>query len=275
MEFLWHGMDMEAKVKETRMIARYFKQLHDRGSFGVIGSLYFREDLLDRKVRTVPTTDNKFVIGPTVTASMFVGGMKLRLPRNLGPYSDDGEYMTALLDAEVEDMRFLQSLEAYTYVEFDQDLAQEAPEIADGLRNLQEARQTLFPSPPRHPPRQFTLSHRDLSLSNIFVDPATHDITGIVDWECAGTRPLWEKRYPAFLKGREIEEKPEPLSPGVKDWEDWEKVVLRRSWDEELGHVDHEDDITDKKRLDWKGQLDVLEAYVEQVVGEKSKGTKL
>ena len=42
-------------------------------------------------------------------------------------------------------------------------------------------------------------------------------MTGIVDWECTGTRPFWEGRYPMFLEGREAEEEPEPLGPGDED----------------------------------------------------------
>jgi len=58
-----------------------------------------------------------------------------------------------------------------------------------------------------------------------------------------------------FLEGREIEEKPEPLSSGDEDvvkveyWEDWEKTTLRRPWDNNMG----------KTRLEWRRHLDWLE----------------
>ena len=262
---VWREMDMEAKERVTRVVAQFAKQLHDRCSFDVIGNLYFREALLDRTVRTIPMTDDKFVIGPIVTAFMFAGGRKLRLPRNLGPYSDDAEYTTALTDAEAEDMKFLQSPEARTYDDFDEDVANDTPEIEEALRELQGVLPRLFPSHSR----TFALTHHDLSLSNTLVDPTTHNITGIVDWECTGTRPRWEYRYPVFLEGREIEEKPEPPSGADPDqeefmterWEDWEKTVLRRSWDEELGNMDHEDASADKVRLEWRRQLDWLEIF--------------
>jgi aminoglycoside phosphotransferase len=271
---MWRGMDMETKEKETRVVAQYAKQLRDQCSFDMIGNLYFRDDFLDGAVRTEPTTDGRFVIGPVVTAFMFAGGRKLRLPRNLGPYPDDAEYMAALTGAEVEDMKFLQLPDARTHDDFDEDLAEEAPEILEALTELQEAWKTLFPSRPRRAsPCPFALTHHDLSLSNILVDPVTYKITGIVDWECTGTRPGWEERYPLFLEGREIVEKPEPLSPGDEDeamverWEDWEKTKLRPSWDEELGDVDRGDDAVDKMRLEWRRQLDWLEVYVEKVMG--------
>jgi len=47
----------------------------------------------------------------------------------------------------------------------------------------------LFPLHPRAPLHLFTLTHHNLSLSNIIVDPATQMIMGIVSWECTGTQP--------------------------------------------------------------------------------------
>ena len=270
---VWRGMDLETKERETSAVARYVKQLRDQCSFDAIGNLYFREDLSDGAMRTVPTTDDRFVIGPTVTAFMFAGGRKLRLPRNLGPYPNDAEYMAALANAEAEDMRFLQLPEARTCADFDKDVAGDAPEILEALRELHGVREMLFPSHPRVPPRLFALTHHDLSLSNILVDPVTYKVTGIIDWECTGARPGWEHRYPTFLVGRgELEETPEPLSLGdddpcrVEHWEDWEKSMLRPSWDEELGNVGHEDDPVDKMRVEWRMHLDWLEITAEKVM---------
>ena len=55
-----------------------------------------------------------------------------------------------------------------------------------------------------------------------------------------------------FLEGREVEEEPEPLSLGDEDvvrvgyWEDLEKTIFRRPWD----------DTMDKMRLEWRKHLD-------------------
>jgi len=237
----------------------------------VVGNLYFREDLLNRKVCTLPTEDDKFFIGPIVTGFMFAGGRKLRLPRNLGPYSNDGGYMAALTDTEAEDMKFLQLPEARMYADFDEDLAEEAAESIEALGELQEAWKILLPSHPQSPVSVRPI-HHDLALSNILVDPATFKITRIVDWECTGTRPFWEERYPMFLEGREVEEKPEPLSPGDEDmvrveyWEGREKSILRRPWDEKLRNVDRRDNTMDKTRLEWRRHLDWLEMSVRVVV---------
>jgi serine/threonine protein kinase len=37
--------------------------------------------------------------------------------------------------------------------------------------------------------RPFVFCHRDLSQSNIFIDPTTLELTGIIDWECEGYYP--------------------------------------------------------------------------------------
>jgi hypothetical protein len=142
-------MDMETKERETRVVAQHVRQLHDPCSFDVIGNLYFRKDLLNETVRAEPITDDRFIIGPIVTTFMFAGGRNLRLPRNLGPYSDDAGHMAAFTRAEVEDMKFLRSPEAQTHGDFDEDVAPEAPGIL--LGELQEAWKTLFSSHPRVP----------------------------------------------------------------------------------------------------------------------------
>ena len=111
---------------------------------------------------------------------------------------------------------------------------------------------------PSHP---LALAHRDLTLSKILVDPATFKIMRMIYWECTGTRPFWEERYPMSLEGCEIEEEPQPLNPGDEDvvrveyWEGWEKTILRRPWDEELGNVDRKDNTMDKMGLKRRRHL--------------------
>ena len=152
-------------------------------------------------------------------------------------------------------------------------VAEDAPEILEALGELWDVWVTLFPSRPRHPLRPFALTHHDLSPSNILVDPATYEVTGIIDWECTGARPGWECRYPTFLRIRyEVKGEPPPLLPEdndgfrVEQWEDWENSVLRLSWDKELGNVDYWDDPADEMRLEWKKQLDRLKAIAREVV---------
>ena len=258
----WSDIDPETKNKVTRSVVGYVRQLRDlRRCFTGIGTLYFREeiDTFNAPVRVLRAEDEKYVLGPLVTPYMFAGGRKLRVPRDLGPYSNDAEYIAALAASEVEDMKLLQLSDARLHSDFDKDLAEDAENIIEALDKLQPIFSALFPSQPRN----FALHHHDLSLRNILVDPATHQITGIVDWECVGTRPHWEDTYPQFLRGPEVTEE-EPLAPGDTDlvrvecWENWEKVKLRLVFDKELGETRHDDDGRDEIRREFRKELDIV-----------------
>ena len=125
------------------------------------------------------TEDEKYVLGPIVTSYMFAGRRKLRVPRNLGPYPNDAEYIIAALAAtEVEEMKLLQSADARSYGDFDGNLAEDVEGIITVSNELQTVSTILFP-PRLH---GFTLYHHDLSADKILVDPATYEIMGIVDW---------------------------------------------------------------------------------------------
>ena len=258
---VWGGMDLETKSRETKAIGGFLRQLRDiRRPFPAIGNLYFRKDIdaSNGAVSVVPTEDERYVLGPIVTPYMFAGGRKLRVPRDLGPYSNDAEYIAALAATELEDMKLLQLPDAHSYSDFDEDLAEDADDIIEVLNELEAVSTELFPSHPYH----FTLRHHDLSLANILVDPATYEVTGIVDWECVGTRPRWEDTYPMFLVGPEVEDEVEPLAPGdtdefrVERWEDWEKMKLRPVFDRGLGEAHHEPNAEDEIRREFREQLD-------------------
>jgi len=267
---VWSDIRLETKSRETKRIAGFVRQLRNiQRPFAAIGNLYFREDInaSNAVVRVVPTEDEKYILGPVVTPYMFASGRKLRVARNLGPYSNDGEYIAALVATELEDMKLLQSAEAHLYGDFDEDLAKDGEDIIEVLNELQTISTSLFSSHRRH----FTLYHHDLSLANILVDPATYEITGIVDWECVGARSRWEDTYPLFLLGPEIDGEVQPLAPGDKDecrvehWENWEKMKLRSVFDQELGEARHKYDEMDDVRQEFREQLDRVEVSQRKV----------
>ena len=120
---VWSEMDLETKSRETKVIVGFLRQLRDiRGRFTRIRNLYFLEDIdiSNPAVCVVPTEDEKYAIGPIVTPFMFAGGRKLRIRRDLGPYSNDAKYITALTHAELDDMKLLQSPDAQLYSDFDE-----------------------------------------------------------------------------------------------------------------------------------------------------------
>lgn len=178
-------IDQETKVKLLRSIVDVVHQLQ-KLRFPVIGNLYFRKDIdaYDSTVRVSPTGDDKYVIGPIVTRHMFQKGWKLDLPRNLGPYSNEAEYITsALIPSKLEYVTGVQA---------------ELEKIYRALCASQPIGEPL-PVGDSFPVGDFQIYHDDLTVNNILFDEQTREISGIVDWECVGTRPDWEITYPLFL----------------------------------------------------------------------------
>ena len=119
-------MEIGAQQREARAAAQYVNQLRNRCSFNVTGNQYLCEGLWNRTERTAPTTDDKFAVGPVVTAFVSAGRRKLCLPKSMRPYSDDTRSMAALIGAGVEDMQFLQSPEARMHGDFNEDATEGA-----------------------------------------------------------------------------------------------------------------------------------------------------
>ena len=266
---VWSDIGLETKSRVIKSIVGFVRQLRDiQRCFPAIGNLYFREDIdaSNTGVRVVPTEDEKYVVGPIVTPCMFAGGRKLRVSRNLGPYTNDAEYVAAIAATGVEEMKLLLSVDAHLHADFDEDLAGDAEDVIEVLDELKTISTTLFSSLPRH----FSLHHHDLSLANILVNPVTYEITGIVDWECVGTRPHWELAYPLFLLGSEIEEGVEPPALGDKDEfgpgyrAEWEKMKLRLVFDRELGEARRAHD-GDEARREFMQQLDWVDVSQKMV----------
>jgi hypothetical protein len=160
--------------------------------------------------------------------------------------------------------------------DYDEDLAEDAPDIEDVVKQLQMILPSLFTENPNFmtTDHQFAQHHHDLSLSNIMFDPKTLDITGIVDWECICVAPKWEDTYPQFLNGPSIVEEPEPLALGdtdefrVERWENWEKTQLRREFDELAGAPWRSTPTYDSKaqlKREFRQQLDMVEVSTKMV----------
>ena len=80
--------------------------LTDTDSFrraGLIHSGNMRSHTFNAAVRVLCTEDETYVLGPLTTPYMFVGGRKLRVHRDLRPYSNDVEYIVTLAASERED----------------------------------------------------------------------------------------------------------------------------------------------------------------------------
>lgn len=83
-----------------------------------------------------------------------------------------------------------------------------------------------------------------MSLRSVLVNPETHKLAGIVDWESASVVPAWETGggVPHFLRGISVEEPPPPGTISAEEEEslveirkDWELVLLRHEFTKILG----------------------------------------
>ncbi|RPA96361.1 hypothetical protein L873DRAFT_1694551 [Choiromyces venosus 120613-1] len=266
---VWPRMAIRAKEEITKEVASCVLQMRASCRFDAIGSLYCRGALKEEEgVDVLDARHEAYVIGPLVTAFFFVGGRRLKVRRDRGPYLNDHDYMLALTQVELEDMKLLQE-STEDAADYDKDLAEDAPDIVHATHKLQDLLPSIFCRPstplgasPDPPKGEFVLYHHDLSLSNVIVDPATCKVTGIVDWECVGIVPTWGGTYPQFLVGPEVDEEPEALADGETDkcllkmWDDWDKMQLRKVFDGVLGQC--RDSGMQKLKREFRMQLYTL-----------------
>ena len=279
---VWSDMSISAKEEVTEQVAGCVLQMRALCRFDGIGSLYCR-GALEEGVDVLDGKHDAYVIGPLVTTFFFVGGRRLKVQRNRGPYLNDHDYMLAFTQVELEDMKLLRDsaptadgTTSGDATDYDEDLAEEVPDIERTTHKLQGLLPSIFCSPstspgtsPDPPKGEFVLCHHDLSLSNVIVDPATHKVTGIVDWECVAIIPTWEDTYPQFLEGPEVHEEPEPLADGetnslrIELWDNWEKMRLRKVFDGVVGQCG--DSGVQELKREFRAQLDMIEISVKPV----------
>ena len=176
-------------------MARYLLKI----SFKSIGSLYLRSDLKEKTV--IDREDPQFVIGPLVSLNFFYGGIRSSVPRDLGPYTNEHYYASALTDVVLREFKPAHNFDPDD-PQYDQDLIDDGPEILKAFEMLRSVLDSVFSQTDL---ARYILHHHDLSLANILVDPETFKISDIVDWECIGVVPRWEDRHPRFLEGPEVE----------------------------------------------------------------------
>ncbi|RPA98189.1 hypothetical protein L873DRAFT_1808800 [Choiromyces venosus 120613-1] len=244
---VWPRMAISAKEEITKQVASCVLQMRALCRFDGIGSLYCRGALEEEEgVDVLDAKHDAYVIGPR---------RRLKVRRDRGPYLNDHDYVLALTQVELEDMKLLQE-STEDAADYDKDLAEDAPDIVRATHKLQDLLPSILCRPstplgalpstpsgasPDPPKGEFVLYRHDLSLSNVIVDPATYKVTGIVDWECVGIIPTWGDTYSQFLVGPGAHEEPEPLAAVETDefllkmWDDWEKVRLRKVFDGVVG----------------------------------------
>ena len=244
----------EERVQLTKTLAGYVKQLMSF-KFPLMGSLYpsSRQEVdrvawlkdFSSKTRFVPLLDDtRFAIGPVVTNQFFYGD-RVHLQPDRGPFETSLSYLTSLLHLHVASTTN-RKIAASADDEYDEDDISELDDTISAYQSILSILPTFFP-PEASGQETFSLYHDDLSSNNILVDPATHQITGIVDWECVSLQPAWHAaRVPQLLEGPEVDDGspiPAAAPPPDKAADEFhkdlrdklEQMLLRGVFYEELG----------------------------------------
>lgn len=200
-------------------------------SFERHGCIYFKEDLqrltgyadaIQFAFNGSKITMEEYAMGPLTTAELWNNGRN-RFDTDRGPWKKPELYTLALginekcwirSNAQPR-MNYYRSLEDF-----------EQPDDALALLAKYEKIASFLGPPSNHiSARNNTLWHPDLHLDNIFIDPVSHKIIGIIDWQAATVAPMFYqsgvhrafRHYKHVRQGWVIPEKPahyDALSPG-------------------------------------------------------------
>ena len=255
---LWDSpaLSWEERVQITKALAGYVKQLRSF-NFPHMGSLYpsSRPEFerigwlknSSSEIRFVPLLDDvEFAQGPVVTIPFFYGD-RVRLRDDHGPFETSFKYLSSLLHLHIASTTNRKEA-ASVDDEYDEDDISELEDAIAAYESLLSILPTFFP-PDTSTPETFSLHHDDISTNNILVDPTTHRITGIVDWECVSLQPSWKVvQVPQLLDGPEVDagspipvaQPPPPPDKAAGDFhkelrDHVEQMLLRRIFFDGLG----------------------------------------
>jgi aminoglycoside phosphotransferase len=248
------------KEKVVRKVISCLVQLFQI-RFPHLGNLYATKDLQRLPTADIPDTTllgheytrSKigFCLGQIVSIPFFWGN-RLRFKVCRGPFQNSQDWLRTQLQLYLltidnpvidEDPNGEQCTE-----ELDASCTREAKK--DRAHRLIDLLPTVFPSDESE---AYVLHHGDLHEDNIFVDD-NHEVSGIIDWECVHTVPLWAAcEIPKFLDlAVERSECPDPdeymketLSDGTEELnslyyehlEQYENVELQKFFLEEMQRV--------------------------------------
>lgn len=153
-----------------------------------------------KSTKDVP--NDGFVVGK-MTSPFFVSKRRLFKPSNRGPFRSSNEYITAKIQRQRDWIRTgveIANSEDPDEIDSDcdEDLIDQAPDMLNACNDVLEFVPSIFP--PTETEKSYTLLRHDINPDNIILDPATHQIVGIIDWEMTCILPRWEAfQYPKLL----------------------------------------------------------------------------
>ncbi|PIG82196.1 hypothetical protein AARAC_000158 [Aspergillus arachidicola] len=242
------------------------------------GCIYYKDDLRsltgDAKPLTVdsvaPEALERFAIGPLTSAELWTGARKDMALDRRNPI----QYTQALGKNEIgwikshakSRMNYYRSMED-----------QEHPE--DGLALLtqyMDAASYLIPSSDDEVASSNVLWHPDLHLDNVYVDPNTHEITSIIDWQSACVAPLFYQsavprmfQHPQNLSGRVgvVPQKPE----NFENLSEEEQKKIENDLESETMHKYYEAQVYKRAPRHWsvlqRKTIPIMRKPVELVTG--------
>ncbi|KAM7189206.1 Phosphotransferase enzyme family domain containing protein [Rhypophila sp. PSN 637] len=201
--YRWRKMSMARKEMLVARVADFQAQLSRLGNLGqgfrgigTLGSTCTDQDRAD-------LDDGSGLPGPgQVVSPVFFSGAHYHYPIPRGPFRSSHDWLQAYLNVIIKEHT---TMLADTRDEDDREYAEAALRVA---RKLLRLLHRILPSL-LHPPERTVLWHDELSLMNIMVDD-NYKISGIIDWECVSTMPLWvASQFPEFLRGADRDAKPD------------------------------------------------------------------
>ncbi|TVY27963.1 Altered inheritance of mitochondria protein, mitochondrial [Lachnellula hyalina] len=205
---LWYQWQPESRLDLVTQLVEFETKLASI-SFQRHGCIYYKKDLekkglppYELEARSLssdgPTTRLNFVLtegfafGPLTEARLWE---RERATMNLdrGPWNTPSSYMAAMGINEI------QWATAYAKPQINDYPSNETPDSPEDYISLLERYLQLAPHLSPGPFRT-SLSHPDLHLDNIFVDPDTKKITCIIDWQSASvSEPFFQPSIPRML----------------------------------------------------------------------------
>ncbi|KAF1833917.1 hypothetical protein BDW02DRAFT_648020 [Decorospora gaudefroyi] len=221
---VWHHLAWEKKLAIVDQVAGFDGAL-SAIRFKTHGCIYFKEDLQRLTGISDPiglitsdqqhSTLEQYSMGPLTKAELWVSGRD-QLDIDRGPWQNPEAYARALGANEVSWIRKHAKRRMNHY------LSSKHPELPDDalelLAKYDQVASFLVPSTNHESATtNNTLWHPDLHLDNVFVDPLSHKITGIVDWQSATVAPLFYqsgihrafRHYKSVQEGWVVPQKPE------------------------------------------------------------------
>ncbi|RAK81773.1 uncharacterized protein BO72DRAFT_482937 [Aspergillus fijiensis CBS 313.89] len=196
---VWSQWPRRTKLKLIEQVVDLENKLTTT-TFPKHGCIYFKEDLRSLTGRVEKPNDDssadevlqRFAIGPLTSPALW-NGTRGDMELDRGPWHNSSEYTQALGRNETVWIK-KHARPRMNYYRSASD-----PELPmDGLHLLDQYMKVApfqVPSSTDGAASSNVLWHPDLHLDNVFVDPLTHTITDIIDWQSACVAPLFYQSY--------------------------------------------------------------------------------